>query len=300
MPTIPNTLIVFGADEDSFFLGHGRRHTFQGVPDHFASQVQGVELPVTQTDWIAFDPTGTKYIANNDKRGQLCHSTDGSQDLMGHVKANGASFITLGSDDNYFIKHKNGWNARLPPKPLQNIAELKPQITNFDSGIRGVTLFGHGQTHIFMFAGGFVADLNEETEKDPEHPLTKILNEFDQGWCIEPGSTLCPYSDRYFFLKFKKRNDSVIQMRWCLPNSMSEKLTELHQLAESPEDQTFLTQLRMADMQKYQTDAALAMQRMRLQTQMNDMLCQTMIRAGNSFKMATGDYVEVEDGRQAY
>jgi hypothetical protein len=39
------------------FLGHGRRHTFQGVPQHFATQVQGVDLPVTQTGWISYVPS---------------------------------------------------------------------------------------------------------------------------------------------------------------------------------------------------------------------------------------------------
>jgi hypothetical protein len=69
--TIPNTLVAFGkcngvmilvtyrfvrigANEDSFFLGHGRRHTFRGVTDEFAAQVQGGDLPITQTEWISY------------------------------------------------------------------------------------------------------------------------------------------------------------------------------------------------------------------------------------------------------
>ncbi|KAJ7912012.1 hypothetical protein B0H13DRAFT_2008274 [Mycena leptocephala] len=290
--TIPNTLVAFGANEDSFFLGHGRRHTFRGVTDEFAAQVQGVDLPITQTEWISFDPTGTKYIAKNDDRKQFCHSTDISQDLIGHLKTNGGSFITLGSGDNYFIKHNKGWNARLPPKHLENIVQLKPVVNNFDSALRGL-LFGHEQSHIFLFTGGFVSDLNEETQNDAEHPLTKVLTEFDEDWCIEPGSTLCPYSDRYFFLKFKKPNDTVIQMRWSLPNSMSEELAELKQLAESSEDQIFLTQLRMVDMQRQQTQAALAMQQLRMQSQLNDMVCNSIIQGGNSIKLATGGWVEL-------
>ncbi|KAJ7876965.1 hypothetical protein B0H13DRAFT_2054557 [Mycena leptocephala] len=291
--TIPNTLVAFGANEDSFFLGHGRRHTFRGVTDEFAAQVQGVYLPITQTEWISFDPTGLQpYIAKNDDRKQFCHSTDISQDLIGHLKTNGGSFITLGSGDNYFIKHNKGWNARLPPKHSENISQLKPLVNNFDSAVRGL-LFGREQSHIFLFVGGFASDLNEETQNDAEHPLTKVLTEFDEGWCIEPGSTLCPYSDRYFFLKFKKPNDTVIQMRWSLPNSMIEELAELKQLAESPEDQIFLTQLRMVDMQHQQTRAALAMQQLRMQSQLNDMVCASMVQAGNSMKLATGGWIEV-------
>ncbi|KAJ7638050.1 hypothetical protein B0H17DRAFT_1106375 [Mycena rosella] len=291
--SIPNTLVVFGADPEAFFLGHGRRHTFQGVSEGFSKQVQGVDLPITQAGWISFDPAGTKYIAKNDNREQFCHSTDISEELLNHLKTNGATFVTLGPDDTYFIKHNKGWHARLPPKQLENVTALKPQVgPNFDSAIRGL-LFGHDQSHIFLFAGGFISDLNEETQKDAEHPLTKVLTEFDEGWCIEPGSTLCPYSDRFFFLKFKQPKDTVIQMRWSLPNLMSEKLAELKQLAESPEDQMFLTQLRMTDMQLQQAKASLAMQNLNMQMQMNDMVCQTMINAGNSIKLATGDYVEV-------
>ncbi|KAJ7144274.1 hypothetical protein C8R44DRAFT_725231 [Mycena epipterygia] len=69
-----------------------------------------------------------------------------------------------------------------------------------------------------------MSDLNEETQNNAEHPLTK------------------------------KPNDTVIETRWSLPNSMSHKLDELQQLAEAPKDQIFLTQLRMADMQRQQFD----------------------------------------------
>ncbi|KAJ7139299.1 hypothetical protein C8R44DRAFT_764193 [Mycena epipterygia] len=292
--TIPNTLIIFGANPESYFLGHGRRYSFDGVPEVFAKQVQGTNLPVTQTDWIYFDLAGEKFIGYNDFRKQFCHSPDISEDLLNHIRASGATFVTLGNDDTYFIKHNNGgWNARLPNTHLQKFNDLKPHVgANFDKAIRGI-LFGHEQSHIFLFSGGFVGYLNAETQQDPDHPLTKVLVEFGQGWCLEPGSTLCPYSDRYFFLKFKKPKETVIQMRWSLPPLMSQKLAELKEQTESPEDQAFLAQLRVADMQKQQNENALAMQKLNIQRQMNDLNCQALINAGNSIKMATGDYVEV-------
>ncbi|KAJ7274612.1 hypothetical protein C8J57DRAFT_1312259 [Mycena rebaudengoi] len=267
--TTPNILVVFGANEDVFFIGHGRRHTFQGVPERFAAQVQGVDLPITQTAWISFDPTGTKYIAKNDNREQFYHSTDISKDLIGRLKTNG--FITLGSSDNYFIKHKNGWHARLPPKILNNLQQLKPHVPNFDSVIAGL-LFGHEQTHIFLF----------ETRNNPENPLMKVLAEFEEGWCILPGSTLCPYSDRYFFLKFKKPNDT--------------KHAELRQLAELPEDQMFLSELRMADMQRQQANNALAMERLRYQAQLSNQVSQALVESGEAIRrmaMTPGTYKEV-------
>ncbi|KAJ7144273.1 hypothetical protein C8R44DRAFT_725230 [Mycena epipterygia] len=77
------TLVVFGANEYFFFLGHGRRHAFRGVPGHFATHVQGVDLPITQTGWISFDSTGTKYIAKNDNRNQ--HGRLMAADVLGHT-----------------------------------------------------------------------------------------------------------------------------------------------------------------------------------------------------------------------
>ncbi|KAF7378439.1 hypothetical protein MSAN_00270800 [Mycena sanguinolenta] len=187
--TTPNTLVVF--DEHSFFLGHGSRHAFQNVPEHFAAQVQGVDLPITQTGCISFDLTG-----------------------------------------------------------------------------------------------GFYVFLDEETENEIEHPLTKVMLEFDEGWCIEPGSTLCPYSDRYLFLKFKQPNDNVIQMRWSLPDFMAQKLAELQQLTQSPEDQAFLNQLRMIETQQQQANIASAMQGLRFQAEM-------AMRGSRAANMLAEDYVEV-------
>ncbi|KAJ7821619.1 hypothetical protein B0H14DRAFT_3875861 [Mycena olivaceomarginata] len=131
-------------------------------------------------------------------------ATTHPSDLIGRLKTNG--FVTLGSSDNYFIKHKNGWHARLPPKILNNLQQLKPHVPNFDSVITG---------------------------------------------------------DRYFFLKFKKPKDTVIWMKWFLPDSMKQNHAELRQLAELPEDQMFLSELRMADMQRQQANNALAMERLR-------------------------------------
>jgi hypothetical protein len=39
----------------------------------------------------------------------------------------------------------------------------------------------------------------------------------------------------YFFLKFKKPNDTVIKTRYCLPETMGQKLVELKESTESPE-----------------------------------------------------------------
>ncbi|KAJ7843005.1 hypothetical protein B0H14DRAFT_3139757 [Mycena olivaceomarginata] len=115
MTPIPNTLVVFGANPDSFYLGHGRRHSFQNMPDAFAKQVQGVELPITQTSWISFNPTGTKFIARNEGP-EAVHVQHRCPDLITHIKDDGVAFATLGIDDSYFVKHRQGgWHRAIIP-----------------------------------------------------------------------------------------------------------------------------------------------------------------------------------------
>ncbi|KAJ7887262.1 hypothetical protein B0H14DRAFT_3430752 [Mycena olivaceomarginata] len=292
MPPIPNTLVVFGADPDSFYLGHGRRHSFQNMPDAFAKQVQGVELPITQTSWISFNPTGTKFIARNEDQKRSTYSTD-VQDLITHIKNDGVAFATLGIGDSYFVKHpQGGWHARLSPLYTENIKYLITHVGSdkFDHMIKGL-LFGYDKSHIFLTTNGFIAVLNEETKKDPEHPLTKDLTEFDkEGWCLEPGSTLCPYSDRYFFLRFKKPGNSLIQIRWELPDFMKQQLAVLKEQTKSPGDQQFLAELRRSEIQQIQMNNALAMQEMNIRRDMSNMWCQTVVNTGNAIMMAGSPY----------
>ncbi|KAJ7859178.1 hypothetical protein B0H14DRAFT_3446815 [Mycena olivaceomarginata] len=294
MPPIPNTLVVFGANPDSFYLGHGRRHSFQNMPDAFAKQVQGVELPITQTSWISFNPTGTKFIARNEDQKRSTYSTD-VQDLITHIKNDGVAFATLGIDDSYFVKHpQGGWHARLSPLYTENIKYLITHVGSdkFDHMIKGASCCLDTTRATYssppMALSRF---LNEETKKDPEHPLTKVLTEFDEeGWCLEPGSTLCPYSDRYFCLRFKKPGNSLIQIRWELPDFMKQQLAVLKEQTKSPGDQQFLAELRRSEIQQIQMNNALAMQEMNIRRDMSNMWCQTVVNAGNAIMMAGSPY----------
>ncbi|KAJ7123939.1 hypothetical protein C8R43DRAFT_1111785, partial [Mycena crocata] len=276
--TTPNTLVVFGKDTESFYVGHGRRHAFQGMPVSFTEETgESGALSITETAWISFGPSGEKHIARNDVRKETRFSINISEAVVNHLKTKGLERV---------------------PTHMNNLNILKKHVgdAKFDSIIKGL-LFGHDKSHIFLTVGGFIADVNEETKNDPDHPLTKVLLEFDEGWCLQPGSMLCPYSDRYFFLKFKKPNDSVIQSRWSLPDLMAQKLSELKELANSPEDQQFFAQLRIIEMQRQQQETALtmqeinmqrslAMQEMNIRNNMSTMISNQMIDAGHAILQA--------------
>ncbi|KAJ7325784.1 hypothetical protein DFH08DRAFT_968427 [Mycena albidolilacea] len=271
------------------------------MPDAFAKQVQGVELPITQTSWISFNSTGTKFLASNEDQKRSTYSTD-VQDLITHIKNDGVAFATLGIDDSYFVKHpKGGWHARLSPLHTENLKYLITHVGSdkFDHMIKG-PLFGYDKSHIFLITNGFIAVLNEETKKRsraPAHQVehitrkSQVLTEFDkEGWCLEPGSTLCPYSDRYFFLRFKKPGNSLIQIRWELPDFMKQQLAVLKEQTKSPEDQQFLAELRRSEIQQIQMNNALAMQEMNILRDMSNMWCQTVVNAGNAIMMAGSPY----------
>ena len=48
---------------------------------------------------------------------------------------------------------------------------------------------------------------------------------------------MCLYDDRYYFLKFKRADNETEQYRYNLPPAMELQLTELYELAETPEEQ---------------------------------------------------------------
>jgi hypothetical protein len=105
MVKTPNTLVVFGQkfanrllraseidhilfkysgpDEETFYIGHGRRYLQKNMPQNFVDRVTS-SLPIDSTAWISYvsrrvpivgnlttpssNPTGTKYIGKNDIR----------------------------------------------------------------------------------------------------------------------------------------------------------------------------------------------------------------------------------------
>lgn len=64
-----------------------------------------------------------------------------------------------------------------------------------------------------------------------------MVEEFADGWFLLEGSSLCPYDDRYFCLKFQKRGSTEIQMRWLLPEDMSKDIKRVMDETNTPEEQ---------------------------------------------------------------
>ncbi|KAJ7828359.1 hypothetical protein B0H14DRAFT_3873320 [Mycena olivaceomarginata] len=245
MAANPNTLIVLGSSPDSYFIGYGRRYFAENMPESFTKHAKE-DLSISMTQWISMSKALDTWVSHNTATGKFHFNGNINQDIRDHLSGvNGkaaAEFLSFPDCDDpahYFVKCKNAgvWNAFLKDYFVQILRTAGTVAENFDAGLTGM-LFGKGKTYILMLKGGFSADVDDdEVTSEEEHPLYKVLMEYSNGWCIERGSTLCFYDSRYFFLKFKRPGESVVQMRWNLPPNMNAKLAELREVAEQPEEQ---------------------------------------------------------------
>ncbi|KAF8205273.1 hypothetical protein K438DRAFT_1964355 [Mycena galopus ATCC 62051] len=225
----PNTLVVLGPSTESYFIGHGRRHFVENMPQGFTNHAK-TDLNVSMTPWIRYNCPYSQYPAwlNIYSRGSTSKTLDTwitynaattkvhfngdiKQDIRDHLSA--AEFVSFPDDDtpgHYFVKGKNNgaWNAHLSPYFIQQLNSVKSQT-------------------------GFIADIDDDEITEADHPLCKVLMQYNSGWCIERGSTLCFYDSRYFF---KRLGGSEIQMHWNLPPDMHAKLLELREIAQRPEE----------------------------------------------------------------
>ncbi|KAJ7342510.1 hypothetical protein DFH08DRAFT_874429 [Mycena albidolilacea] len=243
MAANPSTHIVLGSSPESYFIGHGRRHFVENMPDSFTSHTKS-DLNIGMTTWISMSKTNT-WTSYDVATAKFHFNGNINQTIRDHISGvNGkvaADFISFPDSEDpafYFVKGKKegAWTAFLPDYYIQKLTASKAEITNFDAGLTGM-LFGKGKSFILMFKAGFVADLDDDEVSTEDHPLYKVLVQYGEGWCIERGSTLCFYDSRYFFLKFKRPGESGIKMHWNLPPHMNEKYHELRNLAEQPEEQ---------------------------------------------------------------
>ncbi|KAJ7342515.1 hypothetical protein DFH08DRAFT_240518 [Mycena albidolilacea] len=243
-----NTLIVLGSSPDSYFIGHGRRHFVENMPTSFTNHAK-TDLNISMVLWISMSKNLDTWISYNTATTNF-HFNRVNQDIADHLSgANGkaaAAFVSFPDSTDpayYFVTGKDHatWNAFLDDYLIQKLSEAKTLVgATFDAALTGM-LFGKGRTHIFTFQTGFLADLDDDEVPSEEHPLHKVLVQYN-GWCIERGSTLCFYDSRYFFLKFKRPGDSQIQMNWNLPPNMDAKLRALQNAAQQPEEQMALMQ----------------------------------------------------------
>ncbi|KAJ7858360.1 hypothetical protein B0H14DRAFT_3447280 [Mycena olivaceomarginata] len=246
----PNTLIALGSSPDSYFIGHGRRHFVENMPDSFTEHAKK-DLAISMTRWISVNKT-MEWVSYNDATGNFHYNSAINQTVRDHISAtNGkcaAEYISFPDNEDpahYFVKGKGEgeWSGWLDDYFVAKLNKAKTEIPNFNTNLTGI-LFGKGKTFITMFKDGFTADLDdEEIPSDAEeHPLRKVLQQYSEGWCIDRASTLCFYDSRYFFIKFKRPSESQIMMHWNLPSHMNEKLAELQELAKQPEEKITLTQ----------------------------------------------------------
>ncbi|KAJ7018535.1 hypothetical protein C8F04DRAFT_1151407 [Mycena alexandri] len=225
----PNTLIVLGSSPDSYFIGHGRRHFVENMPE-VVHQPHQTDLNISMTLWISVSKTLDTWISHNTATAKFHFSGDINQDIRDHLSGtNGkarAEFVSFPDNEDsahYFLKGKNdgAWSAVLQTYYIEKLTKMKAEILNFDAGDYWDDLW-QGKKPIFSHSR--------------EHPLYKVLAQYEEGWCIERGSTLCFYDSRYFYLKFKRPGHSEIKMHWNLPSNMCEKLSALREQAEQPEE----------------------------------------------------------------
>ncbi|KAJ7668788.1 hypothetical protein DFH06DRAFT_207683 [Mycena polygramma] len=282
----PNTLIVLGSSPDSYFIGHGRRHFVENMPESFMTHAK-TDLNITMTLWISMSKTLDTWVTYNTATAKFHFNANINQELRDHFSGtNGKASIEFASfpDDedssHFFVKGKKAgeWSATLKDYFIQQLTEKKAGVPGFDEGITGM-LFGKGKTYILMFRGGFLAEVDDDEVSTEDHPLYKVLAEHADGWCIERGSTLCFYDSKYFYLKFKKPGESRTMMHWNLPPNMAEKFQQLREEAQKPEEQ-------IARMQDDQMWMQVAQTRINGEMQMNNMLVHQMNMAALSMRAA--------------
>ncbi|KAJ7254585.1 hypothetical protein C8J57DRAFT_1347268 [Mycena rebaudengoi] len=295
----PNTIVVLGPTPESYYVGYGRRHFVENMSPSFTNHAK-TALNITMSRWISMSMTGESWIDYNVATDKFHFNADIDPTIRDHLSGtNGkaaAAYVTFPNSpdrSHFFVagKTQGAWNAVLPDYHVQKLLELQGQLPEFDRAVTGV-LYGKGKTNITLFRGGFAADFDDEINSE-DHPLYKILSEFsDAGWYIEPGSTLCFYDSRFYFLKFKRAGDDTLRMRWNLPAHVGAKLTELKEIFAQLGEQAALAQ-------EDQMWAQVAQTRMNGQIQANNMLNNVMNHAGLSFHAAAsgGTIVEVERRR---
>ncbi|KAJ6552688.1 hypothetical protein DFH09DRAFT_589590 [Mycena vulgaris] len=247
--SLAQTIIVFGASPGSYYVGHGRHHFVENMSPFLTHA--SMALNISATRWISVSRNGDNWIDYNMTTEQFHFNGNIAQDIRnylfganGKFKAELVSFPDSPNPGHYFVKGeiKGSWSAVLPDYFIQRLSTMQHTMPNFNMNITGM-LFGKGKTNICLFAGGFGADLDDSEVASPDHPLYKIFLEYsrpEDRWCIEPGSALCFYDSRFFFLKFKKPGEHTVRNHWNLPPDMAAKLAELQALAQQPTEQSAL------------------------------------------------------------
>ncbi|KAG8822161.1 hypothetical protein FRB91_008190 [Serendipita sp. 411] len=279
--------VVFGPNPGSYYVACGRNLEFKDMPVAFTDKMK--EFTVVSWSWISMGPNCETWVARNAENDTFYFNTGLNTDIHSYLTGKNdrtqAQFVSFAPESGYWcVKHNlNGWNAYVSKSSEKKILEMQARVQGFDGGLKGI-LFGHGDSHIYMFQAGFAYNLEGDAE-NAEHPLHKVLEEFlnrGEGWIIEESSSLCFYDDRYFFLKFKRTGDDSMEMRWNLPEEMAARLSSLVDIAKTSTEQHAIEveDLALANIvtTRQAGKFAIQMAQMNMRMNMTNALCQMMTR----------------------
>ncbi|KAF7314252.1 hypothetical protein MKEN_00897700 [Mycena kentingensis (nom. inval.)] len=193
-----NTLIVFGATPDAYFVGHGRRFFIENMPPGFTEHVKE-RMNISMTTWISINNVTSSWMCFDVATDNFTFSAATNQDIRNNLSGvNGADFVTYphtADRSHYVLKGKQSgtYNAVLDDAVIKRILDVKQGVgANFDVAFQGM-LFGKGDTSIMMFSGGYFVTLDEEVKKAGDaHPLVEVLSQYNSSeWSVQKGSTLC-------------------------------------------------------------------------------------------------------------
>ncbi|KAF8885977.1 hypothetical protein BD779DRAFT_1786687 [Infundibulicybe gibba] len=255
-----NALAIFGPSPESYMVSCGRCFSYRNIPQSLADTIQNGGLSMMSTAWISVTRNMQDWVGLNDATGERHYSDNIAPEILKQL-AN-AEHVSFGDANEYIVNLESvgAWYGNIDnPAVLESLASLRKQVPDFDARLEGI-IIGHGKNHFYALTHGFVFHLDDELERDPRHPLTKVVREFQSAgsWRILKSSTLCPWDPRYFFLNFQEEGSTVIQRRWNLPPEMEQKMQELRDLVETPEEQRALLaheQMQMAYLEQIQMAA---------------------------------------------
>ncbi|KAF8868534.1 hypothetical protein BD779DRAFT_948038 [Infundibulicybe gibba] len=197
------------------------------------------------------------WAGQNENTGTLHYSTNIEPKIL--EKLADAKHVSFGDANEYMVKLNatGSWYGDVNNPAVLGPLRLSGSNSPTSTRVWKVSSLGTGKTHFYALTHGFSFHFDDEVERDPQHPLTKVIREFasNGSWRILKSSALCPWDPQYFFLNFQQEGSTIIQRRWNLPPEMNQKLKELKDLSETPEEQNALVTHEQDQMQYFDKTA---------------------------------------------
>ncbi|KAF8885976.1 hypothetical protein BD779DRAFT_646224 [Infundibulicybe gibba] len=118
------------------------------------------------------------WAGQNENTGTLHYSTNIEPKIL--EKLADAKHVSFGDANEYIVKLNatGSWYGDVNNLAvLESLASLRKQLPDFDARLEGI-IIGHGKTHFYALTHGFSFHFDDEVERDPQHPLTKVIREF--------------------------------------------------------------------------------------------------------------------------